>query len=276
VVPFRELLSLRPGSFSWFVAAGLSASLAAACDVNIHDGKASVGVLSSQARDEWTHRYQLTPGGRVEVVNINGPTRLMRGDAGGVEVHATMTAKALTEAGAREILQRGRVQETSEAGRVRVETMNPRAIHGSYQVEYDVRVPPDAQIDVSVTNGPLNASELDGRLKVVAVNGRVELSKMAGSLDAVVANGSLGVDLDRVTADVRLELTNGRLSLTFPSSSKATLTARVVNGSLDVSGLGVEASGGRRVRTLETSLNGGGPAIDVRATNGRLSIEAKP
>jgi len=264
--------SLRSSVF----AAGVCAALTAACDVNIHDGKASVGILSAEARDEWTHRYELASGGRVEVVNVNGPTSLAPGAAGAVQVHATMTAKALTEVSAREILARGRVQESSEPGRVHVETTNPRGIHGSYEVRFDVSVPPGAQVDASATNGPLNARDLEGRLKVVAVNSRVELSKMAGEVDAVVANGTLTADLERLTAAVRLELTNGRLSFALPSSTKAMLSARVVNGSLEASGLGVEASGGRRVRSLETPLNGGGPPIDLRVTNGRLSIEGRP
>jgi hypothetical protein len=246
-----------------------------ACDVNVHNGKASVRMFSAEANDDWTHHYPLAAGGRVEVININGPITVSSGSVGTVEVHATIVAKALTEAGARDILSKGKVQETSGPAGVRVETMLPRGVRGSYEVTYDVRVPRDAQTEISNTNGPLKAEGLDGRLKATTVNGRAELLDVGGAVDGVVANGALIVKLARVTAEVKLEITNGRLSLELPAASKARLSARVINGLLQVSGLPIDAPTGRRIRTLEATLNGGGPAIDLRATNGRVTIEGK-
>ena len=78
--------------------------------------------------------------------------------------------------------------------------------------------------------------------------------------------------LTNVTAPVRLETTNGRLTLELPKASRANLSARVVNGGLTVSGLPVQEQRGNRIRNLETVLNGGGPPIDLRATNGRMTI----
>jgi len=45
----------------------------AGCDVSIHEGKASVGVMSAEATDEWTHHYPLPADGLVEIVNFDGP-----------------------------------------------------------------------------------------------------------------------------------------------------------------------------------------------------------
>jgi len=98
---------------------------------------------------------------------------------------------------------------------------------------------------------------------------------MTGPIDAVSVNGSLSAVLASVTAPVRLEITNGQLTLQMPKVSKANLVVRVVNGRLNVSGLDVEEPRGNRIRNLEAALNGGGPVIDLRATNGRLSIEGK-
>jgi hypothetical protein len=266
--------ALSPARAALFTSLGILAG-SLACDVNVHDGKASVRMFSAEARDEWTHHYPLAAGGRVEIVNINGPVTVAAGEAGSVEVHATISAKALTEAGAKDILSKGSIQETKEPAHVRVETLSPRAVHGSYEVGYDVRVPPDAQTEVSITNGPLKADGLSGKLKATSVNGHVDLKKMRGAIDAVAANGSLVVELALVTADVRLEMTNGRLSLDLPASSRAQLAARVVNGALEVTGLPIEEPTGRRIRNLEATLNGGGPSIDVRLTNGRLTIEGK-
>ena len=268
--PWPSALSPLP----FLAGLGVLASLVA-CDVNVQNGKASFGVLSSEATDEWTHHYPLSAGGRVEIVNINGPVQLSAGPAGTVEVHATITAKSLTDAGAKELLQRGRIRETAEPARVRLETTIPRGVSGSYTVQYDARVPADAVTEISTTNGSLKADGIAGKLKATGVNGRIDLRDVSGGINGIVANGSLTVSLAKVTAQVRLETTNGSLSLTLPADSKANLSARVVNGGLTVTGFQIDQPTGRRIRDLEAGLNGGGPDIDLRTTNGRITVEGK-
>jgi hypothetical protein len=262
-------------SLHLLVGVGFCAGMAVACDVNIREGKASVGMFSAEATDEWTHHYPLAGDGLVEVVNINGPVEVTPGADGIVDVHATIIAKTLTEAGARDILSRGRIQEIAEPGRVHIETIMPRGIRGSYVAHYEVKVPPGSRTDVSTTNGALKASGLDGKLKASTVNGKVTLEDIGGSLDGVVANGSLTVRFSRVAAPVRLEVTNGSLVIEIPATTKATLSARVVNGALGISGLPVDEPTGRRIRNLETLLNGGGPEVTARVTNGRMTIAGK-
>jgi hypothetical protein len=260
-----------------YVVAGLilCGGAAVGCDINIKEGKASVGMFSAEATDQWTHRYPLGEDGRFELVNVNGPMNVSAGDAGAVQVQAFITAKALTDAGAREMLTRGRIQEVAEPAHVHIETMAPRGLNGSYSVRYEVKVPPRASVDLASTNGDVTASGLTGKTKTIAVNGRATLDQMTGAIDAVVANGSLTVGLSSVTAPVRLEVTNGRLGFSLPATSKANLSARVVNGGITVSGLAVEQTGGRRIRNLDAMLNGGGQDVALRMTNGRITIEGK-
>lgn len=273
MVPLRGTLARGHLPLALVAGAGVCASLA--CEVNVRDGKASFGVFAAEATDEWTHHHPLAAGGRVEIVNLDGPVELSVGPVGSVEVHATITAKALTEATARDILSKGKIQEIAEPARVHVETVVPRGVHGSYEVRYEVRVPGDAQADISTTNGSLKANGLAGSLKVTAVNGRVELDEVDGAIDGVVTNRALTVKLARVTAGVRLEATHGRLSLELAAASGANLSARVVNGSIAVSELEVSGPTGRRIQSVEAALNGGGPELSLRATNGRIRVEGK-
>jgi hypothetical protein len=245
-----------------------------ACDIQIREGgKFNVGIFSAQATQEWTRTYSLSAGGHIELANLNGPIELTQGPAGStLDVRADITAKALTDSGAKDILAKGKIEETVTPERVKVETVVPRGVHGSYEVRYQVRLPPDVEAQVSTTNGAVKAHGLTSKLKASIVNGAVELTDIAGSLDASVINGSLTVKLATVSAPVRLETTNGRLTLELPQASKANLSARVVNGGLTVSGLSVEDPPQRRIKNLEAVLNGGGPPIDLRTTNGRVTI----
>ena len=54
------------------------------------------------------------------------------------------------------------IQEVTEAGRIHIETIAPRGVHGSYEVRYAVRLPADAAANVSTTNGDLKAVGLAG------------------------------------------------------------------------------------------------------------------
>jgi DUF4097 and DUF4098 domain-containing protein YvlB len=254
---------------------GLTACGALACDVQVHEGHLNVGVFSAEAKQDWTRTYSLSARGQIEIANLNGPIDVRQAPADKVEVHAEIIAKALTDEGARDILAKGKIEETISRERVKVETVVPRGIHGSYEVRYQVRVPFGVETQVSTTNGSVTASGMGGKLKASVVNGSVDLTDMSGALDAAAVNGSLSVKLAGVSGPIRLETTNGRLSLVLRKTSSATLSARVVNGGLTVSGFPAVEQRGNRIRNLETVLNGGGAPIDLRTTNGRLSIEGK-
>jgi hypothetical protein len=253
----------------WAAIAGL-----AACDIQVREnGDVKLGMFSARATDEWARTYVLGSGGHMEVANFNGPIEVIEAPAGSnAEVHASIIAKALTDAGAKEILAKGKIEEITSPAGVKIETVAPRRVHGSYEVRYKIQVPSAVELQVSATNGSVTANGLHGKLKVSVVNGPVDLSDIAGPLDAASVNGPISVKLTNVVAPVRLETTNGRLTLELPKASHANLTARVVNGGLNVSGLQVEEQRGNRIRNLETVLNGGGPSVDLRTTNGRITI----
>ena len=136
-------------------------------------------------------------------------------------------------------------------------------------------MPANAQLEMTGNNGTFKADGLRAHVKAMVVNGQIELSGLRGTVDAAGVNASLSVKMADVSGPLRVEGTNGRISLEIPKTAKATLNARSVNGNISVTGLTVAEGTGRRIRTLESQLNGGGPEIDVRMTNGRVSIEGK-
>jgi DUF4097 and DUF4098 domain-containing protein YvlB len=135
-----------------------------------------------------------------------------------------------------------------------------------------VTLPADARLEMSGNNGTFRATNMRGPVKAMVVNGGVELIGLTAGVDAAAVNGHVSVKMDQVTSPMRLEATNGRISLEIPPAAKATLNARSVNGGITVTGLNTDEGTGRRIRTLESQLNGGGPEIDVRVTNGRIAI----
>ena len=245
-----------------------------ACDVTIKDGDVSFDQLHGRATQEWNRQYPLAAGGRVEVVNSNGHTDVSVGKAGGVEVAAVLSARAMTDERAKELLSEARIEESLTPEHIKLTTVRGKR-SGGLEVSYRLIVPPDARVEMTSNNGTVKVDGLRGHVKAMVANGAVELTGIRGSVDAASVNGSVSVKMAEVAGRVRLESTNGRIALEVPKDTKATLNARSVNGGITVTGLDAQEATGRRIRNLESVLNGGGPEIEVRVTNGRITITGR-
>jgi DUF4097 and DUF4098 domain-containing protein YvlB len=241
------------------------------CDVTIKDGDIKNVSMRHRVSQEWSRHYSLAEGGRVEIVNGRGPIEVAVGPAGAVDIAAVIEAGGMTEARAKTILSEITFEESVKPDHVRVATAR-REGRGDLDVSFKVTIPAGASLEMTGNNGRLKADGLSGHVKAMVVNGGVELTAMRGTVDAAGVNASVSAKMAEVTGPLRLESTNGRIALELPTTAKATLNARSVNGNITVTGLTVEEGTGRRIRTLESQLNGGGPEIDLRVTNGRISI----
>lgn len=241
------------------------------CDITIRDGDIKGVSMRHKASTEWTRDYPLAAGGRVELVNTNGPIDVAVGPAGAVHIAAVIEAGAMSETRAREMLTEVTMDETVTPDHVRVAAAR-KARGGGLVIRFKVTMPADGRLEMTTNNGDLKAEGLRAHVKAMVVNGGIELSALRGTVDAAGVNASVSAKMAEVSGPVRLEATNGRIALELPKTAKATLNARSVNGSITVTGLNVEQGEGRRIRTLESPLNGGGPEIDLRVTNGRISI----
>lgn len=253
------------------LAAGVcAAGVLSACDVTIKDGDIKNVSVQAKVTRDWTRHYALAEGGRVEIVNSNGSIETVVGPAGAVDIAAVLEAGAMTEARANEILNGVKIEESAAPGHVRVAAV--RSGRGNLDITFKVTLPADARLEMTGNSGTFKASDMRGHVKAMVVNGGVELAGMSGGVDAAAVNGHVSAKMADVTGPMRLEATNGRVTLEIPRTAKATLNARAVNGGITVTGLSTQDGTGRRIRTLESQLNGGGPEIDLRVTNGRIAI----
>jgi hypothetical protein len=199
------------------------------------------------------------------------------GQPGTVQVAALLRARAMTEARAKEILTETAIDEDATPDHVRLETARRNRSNGpgALQVTYRLTVPPDTRLELTMNNGPLKVDGIRGHVKAMVVNGSIEMTGLAGSADVAAVNGSITAKLASVTSRVRLEGNNGGITLELPKDAKAVLSARTINGGIVVDGLPSQEVSGRRIRNFEMVLNGGGPEIDARMTNGRITITGR-
>src|SRR5262245_33013434 len=225
--------------------AGLSILTAVGCDVTIKDGDVSVRHYRGRATQDWNRGYPLSPGGRFEITNSNGPVEVVAGPPGKVEVAAVITATAMSDERAAEVLRAASIEETVAADRIALVSQFGRRV-GNVSVSFKIVVPPDAQVAATLNNERLKADGLRGHIKAMVVNGETELTGLRGTVDVSTVNGRVSVKMAEVTGRVRVESTNGQISVEVPKESKATLNLRSVNGSITVTGLDAPEPTGRR------------------------------
>jgi DUF4097 and DUF4098 domain-containing protein YvlB len=247
--------------------------MSAGCDIAMAD-------FSEQETAEWRKTYELSPGGRIEISNVNGKIQVSPGDGNAVEVYAKRIGKASSKDAAKAALDRVQIVDSSEGGLIRIQTKVDRSGvtfgHSQAQVEYVVRVPSNAELKVATVNGGVELAGLNGRLIAEATNGGIRATDIGGAIEATTTNGGVEVDLARVDeGGVKLECTNGGIKLRIPPDAKATINARISNGGISADGLNLDTRGESNRRRLDGDLNGGGPRIELQGTNGGIAISAR-
>lgn len=265
----------RTATLTWLTAAAVAVSTG--CEIQAGEAGLSISGWSGRASDTWTRSYTVSPGGRLEIVNVNGEVQAVASTGSTVEVIVERSASAASDESARELLSKVEMREEVDPGRVRIETNGPRTWRGGYGAKFLVRVPPGIHVDLRTVNGGVRVHDLSGEVRAVSTNGGVRgRVREASVLEARTTNGGVELEVaDTVAADARVELAsvNGGVRLSIPGDTRADVSARCVNGRVRVDeALAIDAEGKASRRHVEGRLNGGGARIDLRTTNGGVAL----
>jgi DUF4097 and DUF4098 domain-containing protein YvlB len=246
----------------------------AGCDIAMADYK-------QKETAEWRRTYDVEPGARVEISNINGKIDVQPSSGNRVEVLAEKSARAASSEAARDALGRIDIVETASPDHVRIETKiqgrnGGLFNHSSQEVHYTVKVPASLEVRFSTVNGGIELTGLKGRINAETTNGGIKAHDVGGPIDASTTNGGIEVELSKVAeSGVKLGCTNGGIELTLPQDSRATISARITNGGINTEGVNIETTGESTRRRLDGRMNGGGPRIDLEGTNGGIRIASR-
>ena len=137
----------------------------------------------------------MAPGGRVEVLNVNGEIRAEAATGATVHVRAERHVSAGSDEAAQDLLRRIEMREEVGPERVRIETVTPRGHWGGHKVTYTVQVPAGVHVDLRTVNGGVRLDNVGGEVRATATNGGVRGRLTDASLlDARTTNG--GVELE--------------------------------------------------------------------------------
>jgi len=147
----------------------------AGCDI-------AMAHLNEKETAEWRRTYELQPGGRVEISNVNGKIDVQPSAGNTVEVVAEKTARAGSQEAAKEALGRIEIVETVSPSAIRIETKTQKADGGlmnraNQQVHYTVKVPAGAEVKFRTVNGGIELAGLKGRINAETTNGGIKAAK---------------------------------------------------------------------------------------------------
>ena len=124
----------------------------------------------------------------------------------------------------------------------------------------------DGRIVARGVDGALDARASDGSLSIDGRFDRLRLSTSDGHIQADVAPGS------KLETDWSLSTSDGSMVLRLPSDLAADLEAHVSDGRIDVD-FPITVQGRFSRHDLRASLNGGGPLLSLRTTDGSIRID---
>jgi DUF4097 and DUF4098 domain-containing protein YvlB len=226
--------------------------------------------------EEFHQTYSLTPDGRIELENINGPVHISSWDRNEVKVDAVKWADS------KDRLDEAKIEIDSGKDYLSIRTkyrdhdltFNWGSRHNPASVEYTLTVPRGARLDkIDLINGALDVTGVSGEVNASCINGRLEAHNLAGRAELSTVNGHLEARFDQLSRSrVELSSVNGSVELTIPSDSKAEIEASTVSGGID-NDLGLHVNHHQFVgHDLRGELGNGGAHIHLSNVNGRIEI----
>jgi Putative adhesin len=264
----------------WSGAALLCLSLVSvACDVKVGEsGGLSVDFTAGKATDEWVRTYDLKPGGRLDIVNVNGQIEASASSGTTVEVHAMREARAGSEDASRELLRKTEMREEVAPDHVIIQAPEDQDRGRGFRrpqltIKYDVRIPAGLNILLKTQNGEVRLENIQGmRIEAASTNGGIVGRGLSGAVEASTVNGGISMDLEAVTGETRMVTVNGGVILNLAPGVNADLEATVVNGGVQIQEA-LQLSGDERSRQrVSGRIGSGGPRLVVQTTNGGVRV----
>lgn len=174
----------------------------------------------------------------------------------------------------------GRVELKTTNGQVRVEALN-------------------GALNAHTSNGSVTAENVTGEMLLHTSNGPILADRVTAGVEASTSNGSITAHFDEAAAGApafsKFETSNGKIDITMPTPPKSEIRAHTSNSSItlrlpasaaakirmatshgrvrsDFEAQNAQAEHHGRQQTLEETLGGGGPLIDLHTTNGSIQV----
>jgi DUF4097 and DUF4098 domain-containing protein YvlB len=230
---------------------------------------------AADVRQEIRRNYQLSPGARVELMELNGSVKIETADTKTAEVYIERTASS------QEALDRRKVTIEADANSLRIRGEKAdgfwcRLFGSSAGERVTLRLPRQISLYVKGVNGSFVTSDIDGAVDVAGVNGRVQIANAVGRATFKGINGNMVVGLKSINQDgVDLSGVNGNIELQLGDNVNADLDARGLNGRIvsDLPNVSIDKS---KRGSYWARIGNGGSGITAKGINGNIHLTRSP
>ncbi len=224
--------------------------------------------------------FDINPGGRISLGNINGDIRITGGEGD------TVIIIARRKAGNQEYLDELKIVVDADSDYIRIETRHPSSKiswfhwgnNHSGSVSYEMTVPAGVNLDkISTVNGDIAIRSMSGKVKAETVNGDLVASGLVSDVDLETVNGGINAQFDSLGGSQRVsaEAVNGRIVLEVPADASARVRAETVNGSIDADDFDLLIKKGFIGRECDGRIGTGEARISLDTVNGSIRIVKK-
>jgi len=236
-------------------------------------------VQSADETENFEQTYPLNASGRVNLSNVNGSIIVEAWDRNEVKLQYTKVADSKDRLADVEV----KIESRSDYFSAEVDYGNWRKgtdgwKSGKLNVEFRLMVPRGAMLnEVETVNGSVTVSNFTNFTKISAVNGSVKATNIRGTARLSTVNGEVDADFDRLESGTKInaETVNGRVRISIPSDSNATLKADSLNGSI-TNDFGLPVRKGKYVgRDMFGKLGNGEVQVRLESVNGTLTVNRK-
>jgi hypothetical protein len=257
------------------VRASLKTFAVTACCVLLGLASASARDWEGSLKEEFHHTYTLSPNGRVELDNINGPVHITAWDRNEVQVDAIKSANT------QERLQEAQIEVEANANTVSIRTRYPDhnltfndwGHNNPASVEYTLKVPRAARLDeIKLINGALDVQGVTGEVRANCINGHLTANDLPGDAKLSTINGRLEVSFNKIGSSVELSSVNGHVEAVLPSDANTRFEASTVSGSIH-DDFNLPVNHHRYVgQNLDGQLGEGASRLKLNNVNGSIEI----
>ncbi|HKP72877.1 MAG TPA: HEAT repeat domain-containing protein, partial [Pyrinomonadaceae bacterium] len=217
-------------------------------------------------REELRQTYQLSPGARVELSDINGSIDIETNDGNAAELHITSYSY---EPNPRKLA----VEQTASALAVRGVARTTRDGFNDTIYRVALKLPRRVNLTLNGTNATVRVGELDGSIRLANISGSVGVAQAAGSAELSQVSGSVTLKMARVGAGgVRVDNVSGKVSVRFMDDVNADLQTTGIKGKVYVELPNVAVQGEMSRSDFRAKIGAGGAPINVSDVTGSVRL----
>lgn len=231
---------------------------------------ASAFPLSTHA-DDWNKTYKLTGRPTLRVITNDAHVDLYNSAGNEIDAHVTTNGWPIGDRGVR-------INESQNGNEVDLEVRIP-SFHfffgwNNRSVRIELRVPHDADLDVSTDDGSVTSQPFHGQVRISTGDGNIEANGLSGQVRLHSGDGHIhGTDFD---GELRADSGDGRINVAgrFDTlsleSGDGSVTAEIASGSKIANDWSIRSGDGSVTLLLPDGLNAD---LDAHTGDGHITLD---